>query len=307
VLDPAAAYFVAGSDDVYMRAYAQLLPGDVIDAAHRIAADTDHDDFLWRIADSLATGQSALIGPVADRDAISDAFPPVIVLDGDPDALSAELVKALPAIHNRLWYSHNPGYAPTCFLGGAQVIHSDIEPGLGFGLPGGLFESATVAFLESAPDRYFFDDWLEQRSDSAEAEVPVDFEPYGQAAVWSRVRQSIHATAAVIAEEANRVAPGFLRDQGQIGVEVLPVSVWGSENRRIRVTFTGRDGWHRDLRVVGAGTARWAAAAVQLACRRLVNGRQVVTDQDGAVISDRVAVRDLVAAARAEPDRKSVV
>jgi len=311
VLDPAAAVFTAGSDDVYMHASASRLPGDVIDAVHRIAADTDHDDVLWRIADSLATRQSARIGPGADRDAISVAFPPVIVLDGDPEALSAELVKVLPVIHNRLWYSHVPGYAPTYFLGGAQVINFDIEPG--FGLPGGLIgpsgllESAAVASQEFAPGHYYFDDWLEQRSDSAEAEVVVDFEPYGQAAVWSRVRRSIHATAAVIEEEANRVAPGFLRDQGQIGVEVLPVSVWGPENRRIRVTFKGRDGWHRDLRVVGAGTARWAAAAVQLACRRLAKGRQVVTDQDGAVISDRAAVRDLVAAARAQPLSQATV
>jgi hypothetical protein len=76
VLNPAAAFFTAGSENVDMHAYAPLLPGDVIDAAHRIAADTDHDDVLWRIANSLATGRPALIGPVADRIAISDAFPP---------------------------------------------------------------------------------------------------------------------------------------------------------------------------------------------------------------------------------------
>ena len=111
----------------------------------------------------------------------------------------------------------------------------------------------------------------------------------------------------MIAEEANRVAPSFLRDQGQIGVEVLPVSVWGPEDRRIRVTFTGRDGWHRDLRVVGAGTARWAAAAVLLACRRLENGKQVVTDQDGTVISDRDDARYIVEAARAEPLSQAAV
>ena len=114
VLDPAATYFVADShpanpnlvedsDEVRMGVAAAQLPGDVIEAAHRIAADTDHDDVLWRIADSLATDQTALIGPVADGDAISDAFPPVIVLDGDPESLSAELRKALPVIHDRLW------------------------------------------------------------------------------------------------------------------------------------------------------------------------------------------------------------
>ena len=222
VLDPAAAYFGADSDDVGMHAHASRLPGDVIDAAHRIAADTDHDDVLWRIADSLATGRPALIGPVADRNAISDAFPPVIELDGDPEALSAELREVMPVIHNRLWHSHNPSLDSTSFLSGAPVIDfGDHE------LPDGFAESlgavsASVVFVAPPPGRYYFDDWLEQRSDSAEAEVPVNYEAYGQAAAWSRVRLSIHATAAVIAEEANRVAPGFLRDEGQIGVEVLP-------------------------------------------------------------------------------------
>jgi hypothetical protein len=74
VLDPAAAYFTADSEEVDMGAIASRLPGDVIEAAHRIAADTGHDDVLWRIADSLATQQTALIGPVADGNAISDAF-----------------------------------------------------------------------------------------------------------------------------------------------------------------------------------------------------------------------------------------
>jgi hypothetical protein len=305
VLDPAAAYFGADSDDVYMHAHASRLPGGVIDAAHRIVADTDHDDVLWRIANSLATGRPALIGPVAGRSAISDAFPPVIELDGDPEALSAELREVLPVIHNRLWHSHNPRLASTSFLSGAPVIDVDEDE-----LPDGSLDGLgdwSFSFVAPPPGRYYFDDWLEQRSDSAEAEAPVNYEAYGQAAAWSRVRQSIHATAAVIAEEANRVAPSFLRDEGQIGVEVLPVSVWGPEDRRIRVTFKSRDGWHRDLRVVGAGTARWTAAAVQLACRRLAKGRQVVTDQDGAVISDRAAVRDLVAAARAEPLSQAAV
>ena len=314
VLDPAAAYFRADSDDVYMHAHASRLPGDVIHAADSIVADTDHDDVLWRIANSLATGRPALIGPVADRIAISDAFPPVIELDGDPEVLSAELREALPVIHNRLWHSHNPRLHFTSFLSGAPVIGFDAELPDGFdaelsdGFTAESLRAATsVVFVAPPSGRYYFDDWLEQRSDSAEAEVPVNYEAYGQAAAWSRVRQSIHATAAVIAEEANRVAPSFLRDEGQIGVEVLPVSVWGPEDRRIRVTFKGRDGWHRDLRVVGAGTARWTAAAVQLACRRLAKGRQVVTDQDGAVISDRAAVRDLVAAARAEPLSQTTV
>ena len=288
VLDPSAAFFVAGSDDVDMHANASWLPGDVIDAAHRIAADTDHDDVLWRIADSLAVRQSALIGRVADRDAISDIFPPVIKLDGDPESLSAQLVRALPVIHDRLWDRTDIPLEGFAAFGALSAHNVDVFP---------------LGDRRSASDRYLADSWLEQRSDSGEPELAEDFEAYAQAARWYRVRQSILATAAVIEEEANRVSPSFLRDQGQIGVEVLPVSVWGSEDRRIRVTFSparGRRVRNDDLRVVGAGTARWAAASVLLACRRLEKGTQVVTDQNGSVLSD-VAAAHVVEAARAEP------
>jgi hypothetical protein len=80
---------------------------------------------------------------------------------------------------------------------------------------------------------------------------------------------------------ANRVAPQFVKDQGTIGIEVVPVSVWSPDRPRVRATFTAHDGERRDLKVIGAGTARWAAAAVRLACRRLEAGRQVVTDKSG--------------------------
>jgi hypothetical protein len=118
-------------------------------------------------------------------------------------------------------------------------------------------------------------------SETGEPEFREQDHAPDRGAGWYRVRRSILAVASMIEEEANRAAPGFLQDQGQIGVEILPVSVWGQEDRRIRATFTGGDGEARDLRVVGAGTARWAAAAVQLACRRLEKSHRVVTDRTG--------------------------
>jgi hypothetical protein len=128
-----------------------------------------------------------------------------------------------------------------------------------------------------------------------------EISPYEQGPGWYRARHSVLAVAALIADEANHVAPGFLREQGRIGIEILPVSVWRTEDRRIRATFTCSDGEPRDLRVVGAGTARWAAAAVQRACRRLEKARRVVTDQAGVVTEDPAAVEEIVRAARKEP------
>jgi hypothetical protein len=92
-----------------------------------------------------------------------------------------------------------------------------------------------------------------------------------------------------------------VRGQGTIGIEVLPVQAWGSGAPRVRATFTERDGERRDLNVIGSGTARWVAAAIRLACRRLEAGRQAVTDADGAPVADVEAARQIVRAARVSP------
>jgi AAA domain, putative AbiEii toxin, Type IV TA system len=293
MLDPAAAFFVADGGEVFMNADPSKIPDDVIEAARGVAAGADSDDPLQEIAVSLAAGQPALIGSVADEEEFAHAFPPLIVLDGDPESLSTELRKALAVIHDRLWDLRRP---------------RETESGLSFQITDGFDIGPYEGRAHGDPsDPYRVDRWLERMSDSGKPENLLAFRKYGQGGDWYRVRHSVLAGATVIEQEANRVAPSFLQNQGRIGVEVLPVSVWGPQDRRIRVTFTGRDGERRDLRVVGAGTARWAAAAVQLACRRLKKGNQVVTDQAGTVISDLAAVQHIVQAARAEPLSQTAV
>ena len=109
--------------------------------------------------------------------------------------------------------------------------------------------------------------------------------PYDQGD-WYRVRHSVLAAAKLLEIEANRVAPGFVQGQGTIGIEVLPVAVWGSGKHRVRATFTESNGEQRDLRVVGAGTGRWAAAAIRLASRQLEKGSQVVEDDTGTRVDN---------------------
>jgi AAA domain, putative AbiEii toxin, Type IV TA system len=288
VFDHAAVFFAAEGGEVYMYADPTRIPGHVTAAARRIAADTDHDDPLWEIAASLVAGEPAEFGSVADGEEFAGEFPPVVVLDGDPGSLSAQLREAVPIIHNRLWdLPRDPSEA------GPWRLTDGFEIG------------SPLAGRRPVSDHFRIDTWLERMSDSGQLVISSPFCAYGQGGDWCRVRRSVLAAAKVIEDEANRVAPRFL--QGRIGVEVLPVSVWGPEDRRIRVTFTGPDGERRDLRVVGAGTARWAVAAVQLACRRLANGHQVVTGQDGAVISDLAAARNAVQAARQEPGSQAAV
>ena len=289
ILDPSSAFFIAGLGGVFLGVDAARIGGDAMEAARRIAACDAADDPLRNIATDLSAEEKLSIGPVAGSEALAAAFPPVIMLDGDPESLSAELRKALPVIHDLLWERHHPR-VPLGSRGYSQLV-----------------DTFTLRDNEGPSDYYLGDAWLERMSDSGDPEVLSPDSAYGRGAGWYRVRRSILAVAAMIEEEANGVAPGFLQDQGQIGVEILPVSVWGQEDRRIRATFTGSDGEPRDLRVVGAGTARWAAAAVQLACRRLEQSRRVVSDQAGTVVNGQDAVREIVAAARAEPLSQTAV
>ena len=155
-------------------------------------------------------------------------------------------------------------------------------------------------------DRYSPDGWLEGRSDEGEPDLPPSWGPYDQGD-WHRVRHSIRAAAKVIEAEANRVAPGFVTRQGTIGIEILPLSVWGGGLPRVRATFTEPGQETRDLKVVGAGTARWVAAAVRLACRRLQAGRQMVTDDVGSPVEDEAEKRRIVRQARSAPFTQQAV
>jgi hypothetical protein len=280
-LDPASTTWEwAQSDEVFVQVDVARIPRAVRQAAERIAADADLTDPLWNVAICL---REAKIPLGADGGALGAASPPVIVLDVDLDSLSAQLHEAVSVIHDRLW--GDPDSGP-----GAFSLHSH-DFTIGPALAGGRFTD---------------DRWLERLSDTGEPTLPGLF-GYGRSSDWYRVRRSVLAVAALIAEEANRVAPGFLAEQGQIAIETLPVSVWGRGNRRLRVTFTGLDGESRDLGVIGAGTARWAASAVRLACWRLQQGHRVVTDRAGSVITDPDAAREAIRTAIEEPLTQAAV
>lgn len=126
-------------------------------------------------------------------------------------------------------------------------------------------------------------------------------------ASWYRVRHSVLAVAQMIEAEANRVAPSFVHGQGTIGIEVIPAPAWGSGPHRVRATFTEPDGERRDLNVIGTGTARWVAAAIRLACRRLEAGRQVVTSPGQAPAGDTEQARQIVRDARLSPLTQTAV
>lgn len=288
LLDPGVVFIVVHDGGVYLLAREPSLPAEVLAAAAQIAAAPGNDDPLQEIAGHLLTHGSARVAALADsievRRSLAAAFPPLIVLDGDSESLSAELARSLPSIHDRMWDLHLPERP---IPGMPSSAFGDVDPFLMY--PG-----------VSSRELYEADPWLEGLSESGEPLVAGPFGGYDQAD-WYRVRHSVLAVARMIEAEANRVAPSFVQSQGTIGVEVLPVSAWGSKLHRIRATFTEPDGIRRDLGLVGAGTARWVAAALRLACRRLEAGRRVVIGEDVAPESNLDHARTIVRAAREAP------
>ncbi len=287
VFDPGAVYFAADLTNVSLNVRGASLPPDARKAATRIAAKAG-EDRLWKLAHDLVAEGWAHVAWAASGffswEEFAASFPPVIALDGDIESLSAELERAVASVHDLLW-----DYP-------LEVVSSDPELGEGETSVGEPYQIGNP----SPSVRYAADRWLESRSDDGRAVPPGLFDTYNQGD-WYRIRHSVLAAAEVIAKEANRRAPGFVQDQGTIGIEVLPVSVWGSGRHRVRATFTPFGDDTRDLKVVGAGTARWAAAAIRLAARRLGKGQQVVTDDNGSCAESEDERRRIVTHAYQEP------
>jgi hypothetical protein len=294
VFDPDAAYFSADLTNMNLNVRGSSLRAEARDAARRIAAMAG-DDALWKLATGLVSnGQAhvAWVGGVSQWQTFVSNFPPVIVLDGDLESLSTELESAIVAVHDRFWHIElevqpfpDEIEVPQAFPDGGVVVAYD------------EFRIGTLG----PSSRYAVDPWLETLSDEGEVSPPSALgDPYDQGD-WYRIRHSILAAAKLLEVEANRVAPGFVQSQGTIGIEVLPVAVWGSGKHRVRATFTESNGEKRDLRVVGAGTGRWAAAAIRLASRRLEKGSQVVEDDTGTRADDENERRRIVREAYQAP------
>jgi hypothetical protein len=214
----AVLFVLLSYEGVVMLVSRSSLPDEAVDAAGRIAARPGDGDPLHDIATHLLEHGAARVATLADsiegEGSLRAAFPPVIVLDADPQSLSADLERAVPRIHDRMWDLH---VAKTPMPGGGSLQEVD-DFEMDFGTTEGTFFE---------PDR-----WMEGMSETGEPVIAGPFGAYGTGD-WHRVRQSVLAVAQMI---ENRVAPGFVGNQGRIGVEVLPVLTWRSGQHRIRAT-----------------------------------------------------------------------
>lgn len=72
-----------------------------------------------------------------------------------------------------------------------------------------------------------------------------------------------------IASRANLIAPSFITDDYQIGIDVIDPSKWGPGAPRLRVTMI-QNGMTAPLSRAGSGIARWASLSIRLACQELL-------------------------------------
>ncbi len=216
----------------------------------------------------------APIGPAVGQFLSKADFGNPTTIGLDPETVELEVTGKVETVHDRMWEM----------------------PGMRLGSGPMTFDASTfkAARLFDAPDP-----WLEWRSsEGGEFTWKQPPSPSGQDA-WYRVRATLVETTRLIAERANALAPSFVRDQGRIGIEILAPTQWG--DRRIQVTFDEGDFVHK-LSMVGAGTARWAAASIRLACEELLTGRREVLGSDGDILSDVEAIGAVVAEERRHPE-----
>jgi hypothetical protein len=198
VFDPAAAYFATDMTSISFNVYRRAMSAEARMAARRIAEHTGADP-LWNLANALMSDGNVHVAWVASGSfgwqEFTEAFPPVIVLDGDIESLSAELERAVVSIHDRLWEFdptvESPSGGPGRMMVGEYVNIGGWQQGSRFGA----------------------DPWLEARSEDGQSVLPGIFAPYDQGD-WFRVRHSILAVAELIEREANRIAPEFVMKRG---------------------------------------------------------------------------------------------
>lgn len=87
---------------------------------------------------------------------------------------------------------------------------------------------------------------------------------------WARLHPQVHRLAAALGDRATELLPGFAREQGTIQISVAELGDWAM-NSPVSVRFVQPDGSQRTLSQCGAGTRRWAAASIHLACAELAN------------------------------------
>ena len=291
------------------------LDAEVRRAVEEIAAASDGSDPLGDVAISLAQADFAplrLLGWwLTDRGQFFSALIDVVHLDLEIENLNAEISKRLVEIHNRLWaltrlewMSTDPDQGMPLRLSdlfvprrwgrfGLQsvVLGTDIDED--FESPAEVCDEFKIDPVTSQ-DNFSSDTWLERGASGVD-------DLTGGSPDWFRVKPSLLGAARLISEWATEIAPLFIGME--IRVEILEPSRWHEEPSRVRVVLVDQNE-HIDLRMIGSGVARWASAAIRLACARLACADLQVTDPlTGETVASTAVAKEIAVRAREDPYR----
>lgn len=117
-------------------------------------------------------------------------------------------------------------------------------------------------------------------------DLPVEISTFGndrrtRMREWSRVKPTLLKTALQLSDDANRVAPSFIRELGTIVFTVLPSTNWrqGDVSSRVKVGFVDAREVYFDIGQLSEGVQRWILATVQLLRTRLDSSERVFSEK----------------------------
>jgi len=285
-------FFLSDWTETSLLAFPDELSVDAHAAAERIATEGEGgEDALVTYARGLREGKAVNVASVADGFGeiakISSGFGGFIDINAETAELLPTIADDIAHLHDLLWSIPDQPETP-------DAIHIVfIDTYLIGGFPGGA-------------GTHSIDPWLEAQGQDTN-EVLFSYDPEADDALrWHRVKPSLIAVAQMLEDHANRIAPTFVTDLGQIRVNVLPLALWRDEPSRVRVAFE-EGGRRRDLAVLGSGVARWVAASLRLAGRELRAGDRLIRDERGRPVVEINKQRAAVETARLDPRIQSSV
>ncbi|MGQ0433892.1 MAG: AAA family ATPase [Microthrixaceae bacterium] len=225
---------VSEENNTWLVSLADDLPGDALSAARKLDSVAQQDDFLTDFAHDLVEGHAAWV------ESLGAGFPErtfsmadVVMVDSALEGLEAAIDRAIDDIDDRL---HRPS--------STRVVRFGANP---------------------------FEPWLEEQAWRSDNELPQPELVIGPANpnAWYRVRPALQQLADELSRRANSFCPSFISQQGSIEILVIAPTEWRPDTPRTRVMFREPSNSPRGIRLLGAATSRWCAAALRLAVAEL--------------------------------------
>lgn len=266
-----------------------FLPGQ-IDLVSRPRIEPDLEQAVAQLALNADNRYGSLIGEPFDAGEvlllnnvdIDDRWHPHVVdVELEPADLPIETMGVIEELHQRL-------------LAPPVELESD-DPEFVDG------EGADSAFPPDYFDTLLKDPWL-SRDEPALLEALVEDSHVLRPVSSSRyrLRPTFQVVANRLAHRANELLPSFVTEQGCIAIDIVEPELWRAIPARIRIGFVEGDAPTRELGTVGAGVARWIAAAIRLASLELRGAKRRFFDSQLSEVTDATQASAIAWAAHSD-------